>query len=117
MKGSKFLKTCAISLAVLLPISVWIAQQPTPKLAPGKPDRNAVFSCTQAIQETLNDPDSAVFDYTNSYAFYDKENDQWIANIEFRAKNAFNAMIFAQYTCFVRVDGDDTEVLHFRPTR
>lgn len=62
------------------------------------------YTCGASVRETLNDPDSAKFDYDHVRATpkIQGEDATWIVMLPVRAKNGFNATIFALFACEVR---------------
>lgn len=106
----RILKKCAITLIIGLPISVYISQCSI-KTDPIPDNERAVFVCMSEIEKNLYDPDSAEFDYHESYALTTAQKDVWAARIVLRAKNAFNAKIRTAYICTVHQEEKEMTVM------
>lgn len=63
--------------------------------------RLAVYDCGNFVNKTLNDPDSAQFDYENMTAIK-RPHDMIDVQFTVRAKNAFGAKILVTYQCRVK---------------
>ena len=71
------------------------------------PAQDAEFACMGTVERFLNDPDSAKWDYENSYGVNTKTPDVYVAFVTLHARNGFNALIKAEYRCTVHYDKPD----------
>jgi hypothetical protein len=106
----KTLRKVGITLLIALPISIYISRCSV-ETKPMPDDKNAIWTCKEKIWESLNDPDSAKFDYENSYAVSTDKPDIWAVRIVLSGKNAFNATIRAAYICTARKENGQMYVM------
>lgn len=89
-----------IFMLALLPAAAFLSAKVKPLEISN--NEHAMFSCMDAVESHLLNPDSASFDYHASYAYPTKVKDVWIAQVTVKAKNAFNADIYGSYLCTVK---------------
>lgn len=74
-------------------------------------------ACLLSIQKQLNDPYSAKFDPTTSWAAEVGKNNRTRVQPKFRAKNAFGAYIYSTWDCVVEPAGNDVRIVTLKPLR
>ncbi len=75
---------------------------------------HAIFSCIDSIESHLLNPDSAYFDNRLSYAYPTHVKNVWVAQVTVKAKNGFNADVYASYLCTVKKYDNDWRVLSLK---
>lgn len=71
---------------------------------PAPPERLAKTACKNFINLRLNDPDSAEFPYTSDWPSVALKDGKYRVMANLRAKNAFGALMLAEFQCDVRLD-------------
>lgn len=88
--------------------------QPSGPLTEQQRNNHMAYTCSYTIKETLNDPDSAKFDFDNAILVPRKDGNTGVI-LSISAKNAFNARIKAIYYCVIKETSmDNFETISIR---
>jgi hypothetical protein len=68
---------------------------------------SAKGACRIAIPQVMNDPDSVDFEPSDTWAVTLGEDHKHVVRVGLRARNAFNALMYAEFDCYVEDRGED----------
>lgn len=69
---------------------------------PPKPESSARAACREFITQSLNDPDSAEWPYSDEWKITASGDRTWRAEVTMRAKNGFGALTLTTFVCETR---------------
>lgn len=73
---------------------------------PLPPDQLAKTACKEFVKKSLNDPGSAEFGDNDTWSSVDRGEGVYRVVLSLRAKNAFNALMYAEFRCDVSLKDD-----------
>lgn len=117
IRGAKGLFFVAVAVVVGITLANGLpgsgASEPTAPRKPGEGDvaGMAKGTCRVAVPRVMNDPDSIDFDPMDSWTVDLGEDHRHLVRLGLRAKNAFNATIYARFDCLVEDRGEEWEAI------